>query len=247
MPYRSSRSIPTPWHRSTGATPGPARVGLESLPHRLGRYEIIRLLGRGGMGSVYLALDLSLRRQVALKVMEGAGPTVGNAMKRFLREARAVAGLRHPGIMQIYDIGKEEDTLFLALEYVGGGTLSGLLRSRGPMEPESAARLVLGLAQAVQSAHEQGVIHRDLKPANILMTENGLTKISDFGLARLAYQIEADEVRTEVGRPIGTPGYMAPEQVRGDPQEIGAPTDVYGLGTILYECLTHAAPSRANR
>jgi serine/threonine protein kinase len=194
------------------------------------------------MGSVYLAHDAQLDRPVALKILENIGRTGGQAVARFRREARAVARVVHPRIMQIYDIGEQDDLIFLALEYVGGGSLSSRLRNEGPMSLEAAARLVQGLAQAVQAAHEQGVIHRDLKPSNILMTEDGQAKIADFGLALPAFQIEADEVATIAGQPIGTPSYMAPEQVRGDRERIEATTDVYGLGAILYECLTQRRP-----
>jgi serine/threonine protein kinase len=217
------------------------RIGREPLPERLGRYEIVKKLGQGGMGSVYLARDVQLDRQVALKVIEGIRE-VGGPKGRFQREARAVARLDHPGIMRIYDFGEQDGVVYLTLEYVRGGSLSKLLREEGPMELERAVRLVLELAQAVHAAHENGIIHRDLKPSNVLLTEIGTPKISDFGLAKLVGQINEDQAETHTGQPLGTPGYMAPEQVRGELDKIGPATDVYGLGTILYECLTGRRP-----
>ena len=160
------------------------------------------------------------------------------------REAEATARLTHPGIVQIYDLGRQDGVPYLTLEYVGGGSLSKLLRAEGPMAPERAARLVLQLAQAVHAAHDEGIIHRDLKPSNVLLTENGTPKISDFGLAKLVDRDRRgrEDALTQPGQPLGTPGYMAPEQVRGELDTIGRATDVYGLGTILYECLTGRRP-----
>ena len=160
-----------------------ARSGLETMPRRLGRYQIIRILGRGGMGSVDLAQDVELRRNVALKVMGDIGRTESSSVARFRREVRAAARLIHPGIVPIHDIGEQDGVVYMALEYVGGGTLADRIRE-AEMSPRSAARLALGLAEAVQAAHGQGVIHRDLKPSNILITEDGRPMISDFGLAR---------------------------------------------------------------
>jgi serine/threonine protein kinase len=217
----------------------------ELMPKRLGRYEILRKLGQGGMGTVYLARDIKLQRQVALKVIEGMREVGGSRLVRFQREAMAAARLAHPGIVQIYDLGEQDGILYLTLEYVGGGSLSQLLRADGPIAPERTARLLLQLAQAVHAAHSGGIIHRDLKPSNVLLTENGTPKISDFGLAKLIDQINEDEgALTHTGEPLGTAVYMAPEQVRGELDSIGEVTDVYGLGTIFYECLTGHRPFR---
>jgi len=228
---------------SLGSIPPRVQSSQEPVPQRLGRYQIIEKLGQGGMGSVYKACDVSLDRVVALKVMEGIGRTDGRAFARFQAEARAVAQLSHPGIVQIHDIGEQDGVVFLTLQHVGGGSLSQMLRREGPMAPERAARLVIEMARAVHAAHERGIIHRDLKPGNILLNEAGTPLISDFGLAKLLDPIRHDEqALTRTGELIGTPGYMAPEQVRGELATIGPATDVYGLGTILYECLTGRRP-----
>jgi serine/threonine protein kinase len=225
---------------SLDATP-PAAWKTTKPPQRLGKYEILKELGEGGMGTVYLARDPHLNRELALKVMRGMAGVEGSRGARFLREARAVARLRHPGIIQIFGLDEQDGVVFLALEYVGGGSLRARIRSEGPMPPDQAARLVLQLAQAVHAAHGQDIIHRDLKPSNILLDENGTPKISDFGLVKLGDQLlEEEENPTNPGQPIGTPGYMAPEQVGGE--TIGPATDVYGLGTILYECLIGHGP-----
>jgi serine/threonine protein kinase len=215
----------------------------QRVPERLGRYEIIRRLGKGGMGTVYLALDVELNRQVALKVIEGMSGAGASQLVRFQREAQAAARLALPGIIQIYDVGEQDGVPYLTLEYVGGGSLSQLLRAEGPMAPAQAARLVLQLARSVHAVHDMGIIHRDLKPSNVLLTENGLPKISDFGLAKLVDQTSEEEGSvTRLGQALGTPGYMAPEQVRGEHHMVGPATDVYGLGTILYACLTARSP-----
>jgi serine/threonine protein kinase len=217
--------------------------GREPMPTRLGRYELLRPLGHGGMGTVYLARDTLLDRPVALKVLTGGDGLRAGLDRRFQVEARAAARLSNTGIVQIHDIGEQDDALFVALEYVAGGDLSDRLSREGPMSPAAAARLVLELARAVHAAHEQGIIHRDLKPGNILLTESGAPKIADFGLAKLMDQIRGEEaVQTAQGALLGTPSYMAPEQVRGELDRIGAATDIYGLGTILYECLTGRRP-----
>jgi serine/threonine protein kinase len=227
---------------SMGSIRPQIQIGRETIPKRLGRYEIIEKLGQGGMGSVYLARDPDLDREVALKVIEGIREADGNWRRRFRTEAMAAARLAHPGITQIYDVGEQDGVVYLTLEYVGGGSLSKLIRTEGPIEPNRAVRLVLQLAQAVDAAHERRIIHRDLKPSNVLLTEDGTPKISDFGLAKLVDQINEDQGQTHTGQALGTPGYMAPEQVRGELDKIGPTTDVYGLGTILYECLTGRRP-----
>jgi serine/threonine protein kinase len=201
-------------------------------------YDILEEIGAGGMGVVYRARHRQLGRTVALKLLRAgalAGPTERH---RFLREARAGAGLQHPGLVQVFEVGEYEGCPFLALEFVPGTSLARKLLS-GVMPPRDAAALVEQLARAVQYAHERGVIHRDLKPANVLLNDqvDSSPKIADFGLARLVM-----EGGTDPGTVMGTPAYMAPEQAQGQASEAGAEADVDALGAILFECITGQPP-----
>ncbi|VTT99611.1 wd40 repeat-containing protein : Serine/threonine protein kinase OS=Singulisphaera acidiphila (strain ATCC BAA-1392 / DSM 18658 / VKM B-2454 / MOB10) GN=Sinac_5215 PE=3 SV=1: Pkinase [Gemmataceae bacterium] len=215
-------------------------AGGRSWP-RLPGYEVLAELGRGGMAVVYHARQTGLNRPVALKVIL-AGALAGTADRaRMRREAEAVARLRHPNAVQIHDIGEHDGCLYLALEYVGGGTLERRLRDR-PLPPDEAAGLVERLASGVQAAHDAGIVHRDLKPANVLLDPDGNPKVTDFGLAKC--RDETDRL-TATGTAAGTPNYMAPEQVLAEPERVGPATDVYGLGGILYECLTGRPPFAA--
>jgi formylglycine-generating enzyme required for sulfatase activity len=203
-------------------------------------YEIVRELGRGGMGVVYQARHIKLNRPVALKMIL-AGSHAGPAdLTRFQTEAEAIARLRHPNIVQIYEVGEHEGKPFFSLEFCGGGSLEKKLGGT-PLPPKEAASLVETLARAMQAAHEQHVIHRDLKPANVLLADDGTPKITDFGLAK-----KLDEAaQTASGAVMGTPSYMAPEQAGGKSADIGPLADVYALGAILYECLTGRPPFKA--
>jgi serine/threonine protein kinase len=233
-----------------------------------GAYELVQLLGRGGMGVVYKARHEQLRRFVALKMFEPGHVPSEREVLRFRTEAEAVARLQHPNIVQIFEIGARDGLPFIALELVEGGTLADRLR-RLPFAPRAAAELLETLARAVHHAHEQGIVHRDLKPANVLFaappTEGrtagaqpslvsegraagghpswGTPKITDFGLAKVLEEdaaIRRDATRT--GEPLGTPRYMAPEQAAAQHADIGPATDIYALGTVLYECLTGQVP-----
>jgi serine/threonine protein kinase len=216
---------------STGSVGGGAAAG----------YEILEELGRGGMGVVYKARQTALKRIVALKmVLAGmhAGP---DELKRFRREAEAIARIQHPNIVQIYEVGTQEELPFFSMEYVDGGSLADQLDGNA-WGARKAGALLHALARAVHAAHQQNIIHRDLKPANILMTANGVPKITDFGLVK-----QLDDGRTahtRTGAILGTPSYMAPEQAGGT-KEIGPTADVYGLGAILYELLTGRPPFQA--
>jgi serine/threonine-protein kinase len=201
-------------------------------------YEIVGELGRGGMGVVYKARQVGLNRWVALKMVLAAAHASQHQLDRFLTEAKAVAELQHPNIVQIYEKGEHDGLPFFSLEYVGGGSLDAKVH-RKPQPPREAAHMVETLAQAMQYAHEHGVIHRDLKPANILLTVDGMPKISDFGLAK---RLEEESSQTKSGTLMGTPNYMAPEQARGEVQNVGPLADVYTLGAILYELLTGRPP-----
>ena len=223
----------------------PAQTPLPRVPHRLGGYEVRRELGRGGMGIVYEGFDPKLRRSVALKVLREAGPHVTDLFIRFRTEAEAVAQLQHPHIVQVIEVGEDDGIPFVALEYLAGGSLHQRIAGK-PQPPYAAAEWVETLARATAHAHANGVLHRDLKPGNILFTADGVPKVTDFGTARLfdpqGGDDWADPGLTRVGEVIGTPQYMAPEQARGSPDEVGPTADVYSLGAILYELLTGRPP-----
>jgi WD40 repeat protein/serine/threonine protein kinase/tetratricopeptide (TPR) repeat protein len=230
-------------------------------------YEILGVLGQGGMGVVYKARQTSLNRLVALKMIRSGAHAGSHERARFLVEAEAVARLSHPNIVQIHEIGEHDGCPFFSLEFVEGGSLDRKIAGT-PQPPRDVAVLVESLARAMQHAHAQGVIHRDLKPANVLLSRiedrgskieedktsfdprsrapegsidprSSIPKITDFGLAR---QLADDQRLTQTGAVMGSPSYMAPEQARGQGHEIGPLTDVYGLGAILYEMLTGRPP-----
>jgi WD40 repeat protein/serine/threonine protein kinase len=203
-------------------------------------YELLGELGRGGMGVVYKARQVKLKRVVALKMILAGGHTSEDDRARFLTEAEAVARLHHPGIVQIYEVNEHNGLPYFSMEYVEGGSLEKDLAG-APMPPKAAARLVEQLAQAIQTAHEHKVIHRDLKPANVLLSADGKPKITDFGLAK---RLDVTG-KTRTGAVMGTPSYMAPEQASGKSKAIGPPADIYALGAILYQCLTGRPPFQA--
>ena len=201
-------------------------------------YEILGKLGEGGMGVVYKARQQGLNRLVALKMIIGGSQARVDHLARFRVEAEAVARLRHPNILQIYDIGEADGLPFVSLELLEGGDLDDRLAGT-PQPGRAGSELMATLARAVQAAHQAGIIHRDLKPANILFTEEGIPKITDFGLAK---RLESDSRQTETGQIMGTPSYMAPEQASGHTKDVGPPADIYALGAILYEVLTGRPP-----
>jgi hypothetical protein len=237
--------------------PGPGRSGMSCqgcpptrgdgptlpvgpLPEQFGRYRVVRPLGRGGMGSVYLAHDPQLDRPVALKVPHfgpGDGPDI---RERFFREARAAATLAHPNVCPVYDVGEVDGTPYLTMAYVEGQSLAEFRRAHGPLPERQAAAIVRTLAVALQDAHTHGVIHRDLNPANVLLDRREEPVVMDFGLAR---RVNKDDPRlTHSGAVLGTPAYMPPEQVNGDLDAMGPACDIYSLGVILYELLTGQLP-----
>jgi WD40 repeat protein len=201
-------------------------------------FEVIEVLGRGGMGVVYKARQVSLGRLVALKMLLAGATADADESARFKAEAEAVARLQHPNIVQIFDVGQHEGRDFFSLEFVPGGTLAHKLAGT-PLPPREAAGLVEQLANTIQYAHERNILHRDLKPSNILLTNEGAPKIADFGLAK---KLDTDDGRTRTGAVIGTPSYMAPEQAWGMGKFVGPRVDIYALGAILYECLTGRPP-----
>jgi WD40 repeat protein/tRNA A-37 threonylcarbamoyl transferase component Bud32 len=217
----------------------PLRTGRPAaVPTSFGDYEVLEELGKGGMGVVYKARQVKLDRVVALKMIRSAGLTNTEERARFEVEARAVARLQHPNIVQVFEVGAHQETPFLALEFVAGGNLADQIRGV-PWEARRAAELVQRLARAVHHAHENGVVHRDLKPANVLLSATGEPKVSDFGLAK---RIDTDADLTRSGMIVGTPSYMAPEQASGKGKQVGPAADVWALGAILYELLTGRSP-----
>jgi hypothetical protein len=205
---------------------------------RVPGYEILDELGRGGMGVVYKARQVGLNRLVALKMILAGGHASEAELARFRLEAEAVARLQHPNIVQVFDIGESHGHPFFSLEFVDGGTLAQRLDHR-PQPARHAAQVAIVLARAVHAAHQAGIVHRDLKPANILLAADGTPKITDFGLAK---RLDVEQRLTQSNAIVGTPSYMAPEQVEARARAVGPAADIYSLGAILYEMLTGRPP-----
>ena len=222
--------------------PAPPPEGLpRELPAVFGRYELRKLLGKGGMGVVYLAHDTQLNRLVALKIPALPAEDRTAFQERFLHEARTAASLSHPGLCPVYDVGQIDGVAYLTMAYINGVSLSERLRRGSPLALAEAARIARDIASAMQEAHGHGVVHRDLKPGNILLNERQQPVVTDFGLARRV--LPTDERRlTQSGTLLGTPAYMAPEQAAGDAAVLGPACDIYSLGVILYEMLTGRVP-----
>lgn len=208
----------------------------EDLFEVIDGFAVLRLLGVGGMGQVFLARQLSTGREVALKLLR---TTVSVA--RFRQEVATLAKLDHPGVVPVLHAGEHRGRPYFAMEYVAGANLIDRMRVHA-FSPREAVGILVSVARAIQHAHERGVLHRDIKPQNILITGQGVARVTDFGLARW---MDADvETLTTTGIRVGTPAYMAPEQVSGDRGRQGAATDVYGLGATLYHLLAGVAPFR---
>jgi serine/threonine-protein kinase len=205
------------------------------------RYELLGKVGQGAMGVVYRARQVGLDRIVALKMIRAGADATPEDLARFRREAEAVARLRHPHIVQVYGIGEADGQPFFSLEFAEGGSLAQRIAD-GPVPVRQAAKWVAELAEAMEYAHREGIIHRDLKPANVVLTADGVPKITDFGLAK---HLGRPAGHAESGPIVGTASYMAPEQAAGQTAAIGPPADVYALGAILYELLTGRPPFRA--
>jgi predicted Ser/Thr protein kinase len=210
---------------------------------KLGRYEIVRELGKGAMGVVYLAKDPLIGRLVALKTIRAAAHSDDDETKefqqRFIREAQAAGILNHPAIVTVHDIGQDDTngTSFIAMEYVEGNNLKELLAQGNPLPWEQVTDIISQIADALDFAHAKGIVHRDVKPANIILLEGGRAKITDFGIAKIASGVAN---LTTTGQFLGTPNYMAPEQIKGTP--VDGRTDIFSLGICLYECLTRRKP-----
>ena len=205
----------------------------------IGRFNIIKEIGRGGVGRVYRATDPLLKRDVALKVLLSGEFADETELGRFQREVESCAKLRHPNIVPLYEVGKEEGKgIYMVMEFIQGITLQDYIRNYNVV-PLSAAQITCILAKAVHYAHEEGIIHRDIKPQNIIMRDNKIPMLTDFGLARKLDK-EAKDRLTRTGDFVGTPGYMAPEQINGDIPS--RQMDVYALGCVFYELLTGVPP-----
>ncbi|HEY6221955.1 MAG TPA: serine/threonine-protein kinase, partial [Candidatus Eisenbacteria bacterium] len=208
---------------------------------RLGAYEIVAPLGAGGMGEVYRARDRKLHRDVAVKVLSDSLARDAESLSRFEREARLLAAVDHPNIAVIHAIETELDRPFLVMELIPGETLAERLAA-GPLSVAEALAVAGQVANALEAAHEKGVVHRDLKPSNVVITPEGRVKVLDFGLAKSSVTAAGDSQlptqaaeATRTGTVLGSPGYMSPEQARARP--IDRRTDIWGLGCLLFECL----------
>ena len=202
----------------------------------IGPYEVRRLLGKGGMGAVYLAADHALDRMVAIKMLPLRLAEEPDIVARFQREARALAKLRHPNLMHIYTVGEHEGRPYFAMEYVRGSTLSAVIARAGRMPPPQAAHVAAEVMSALDKVHEAGIVHRDIKPGNVMVDEDGRAILMDFGLAR---QVQ-DAPLTADHTVLGTPNYMSPEQAEG--KKLDARADIYSLGIVIYEMLAGAPP-----
>jgi WD40 repeat protein len=226
-----------------GRTVGPVLASQlsEEMHRTIGGYQLLQEVGRGGLGRVYKAYDARLRREVAIKMLSGPYADK-DALARFRREAEVPARLQHPNIVQVFDVGEQEGVSYIVMEFMRGGNLKVKLAGE-PIPSPDAAHLVATLARTMQFAHTHGIVHRDLKPANVLLTEEGIPRISDFGLAQLP-QSGAENL-TQSGAIVGTPAYMAPEQAQPGSQAISVRTDIWALGAMLYEMLSGRPPFRA--
>jgi len=202
-----------------------------ATPEKIGKYQIESIIGRGGMGEVYKALDASLHRHVALKIMRSVSLDDTNSRERFVREAQAAGGLRHPNIVTIYDLGEHENVLYIVMEWIQGDDMERIIKDKTEISLDDKLNIMIQVCEGVGYAHKHQIVHRDLKPANIRIDDQGIVKIMDFGIAKL----ETSNM-TASGTVMGTPFYMSPEQVRG--MRVDARSDIFALGAILYEILT---------
>ena len=230
---QGGRTVPPPPAAGDSFVPG-----VTSLPARFGDYELVEEIGRGGMGIVYRAVQRSLGRVVAIKMLLRRDLASHADLARFRSEAEAAARLDHPGIVPIFEVGEHDGQPFYSMRFIEGTTLAKRLQA-GPIPPREGAMLLARVAEAVQAAHARGVLHRDLKPSNILIDTAGQPHVSDFGLAK---RLEDDQTMTHTGAIIGTPCYMSPEQAAGSRGDVGPASDIWSLGAILYQVLAQRPP-----
>lgn len=228
-------------------SPAPAGVAAvyvprNQLPRTFGDFELLDELGAGGMGTVYMARQRSLDRVVAIKMLKSGEMASAVEQARFRAEAESAAGLDHPHVVPVYEVGVCDGQPYFSMRHVAGENLARRLE-RGPLEPRAAVALVVPLARAIEYAHRQGILHRDLKPSNVLIDERGQPLLTDFGLAKRVDDQAAQLTRS--GAILGTPSYMPPEQASGERGQLGPASDVYGLGTILYHAITGQPPFQA--
>lgn len=216
----------------------PIQITSSTISRKFGRYEIVRELGHGAMGAVYLARDTQLGRQVALKAPRFEASGNADLLERFYREARAAGGVRHPHVCPVHDVGQIDGQHYITMAFIEGRTLKELIHSKKPPTERQAAIVIRKIALGLAEAHAQGVVHRDLKPANVMIDKGGEPIVMDFGLAHCT----EDAHVTHSGQILGTPAYMSPEQTSGDQTQVGAAADIYCLGVILYELLTGRQP-----
>jgi serine/threonine-protein kinase len=226
---------PLPSAETAAAAPAKPADG---MPDRMGDFRVLKKLGQGGMGAVYLAHQESLDRQVALKVMAPAVAARPNFVERFYREARSMAKLDHPNIVRGFAVGEANGQHYVAMELIDGKSMQDWLDKQGKLSVGDALHVAIKACDALQHAHDLGLIHRDIKPDNMLVTSKGVVKISDMGLAK---QVDEDNSMTQSGTGLGTPFYMAPEQAR-NAKHVDARSDVYALGSTLYHFLTGTYP-----
>jgi serine/threonine protein kinase len=246
-PTRACSGISTPGSEDLISFSQSDLSGLSSDPSkasmlgRFGDYELLNEIAHGGMGVVYRARQVSLNRVVAVKMILRGALASNEDIERFTLEAKAVAKLAHPQIIVIHDVGRCDDQYFYSMEFVEGWSLAEVIRG-GPVPPRKSAEFAEQIARAIHFAHQNGVVHRDVKPSNILVDESGRARVTDFGLAK---HVDRGDDLTLTGQIMGTPAYMAPEQITNRRGEIGPPCDIYGLGALLYELLTGRPPFAA--
>ena len=205
-----------------------------------GRYEVVDEIGKGSMGVVYRAYDPQINRHIALKLLRQDRVTSEELVQRFLKEAQAMGGLSHPNIATVYDTGRDHGTIFIAMEILRGKSLKDLMAEK-TLNLNEIVHIGVQVAEALDFAHQKGIVHRDIKPSNIIIDPNGNAKITDFGIAHI--EDPAGNQQTIPGQILGTPLYMSPEQVMSNP--VDGRSDLYSLGVILYEMATGNTPLKA--